>query len=513
MTVASSTRLKKIVMDSSGFLASMLSANWLALVKGIVILKWLSPSEMGLWAALMVILDYNKWASLGSFPALAREYPRLIGGGEREAALRIQRGTFGFSLATGVLVSLGLLIYSFFPGSTLSADALFGLRVLSVVVLLDQLFEFYIVVMRNNKQISKVSTLRFLFAVLSLVYSIPGVIGWGVKGLCIAQALTFLSVNSAAFLMMSERRAPMLSRTVTGTLLKVGMPILGIGLLTTLFNTLDRVFIVTLLGTQVMGLYAVARSVMGIVQAAPVALTYVTYPHVLERYGEEKTVTSTEQYLRMAVALISYATPLLVGAFFIFTPFIIKEFFKEYYECIPAVKILLLSVLPFSLSTYIGAYLVALDRQFKVIRFLAFIVPIEAVLLFSAVWMGLGTMGVAWGVVLASEVYACALLGIALMMHGRNAGAIVNEIVRLHVPMAVTAVGLYVLDSVRVDSSMTFGAEALNTGIRLCVLLAGGALLMVLAEKETGLLTRLRSEFSRVRGGHSTEVSGHCTGG
>ena len=68
---------------------SISSMAYVAIQKlfGLVVLRWISPSDMGLWNTASIVAPYIGFLQLGVFVALNRELPFLLGKDEREKAI------------------------------------------------------------------------------------------------------------------------------------------------------------------------------------------------------------------------------------------------------------------------------------------------------------------------------------------------------------------------------------------------------------------------------------------
>ena len=81
---------------------------------GLVVLKWITPEEMGIWNGVTIASPYISFLQLGLFVALNRELPFLIGKGDKEKAIRHVRtaATYANFISGFILIAtLITLIY------------------------------------------------------------------------------------------------------------------------------------------------------------------------------------------------------------------------------------------------------------------------------------------------------------------------------------------------------------------------------------------------------------------
>ena len=100
-----------VVADSLRFALSQYLSRAVILARGLVAAAALGPAGFGAWNALVLILDYGSYASLGALYGLDLELPPAVASRDEPRAGHALRGAWGLTLAGGALFAVVVVAY------------------------------------------------------------------------------------------------------------------------------------------------------------------------------------------------------------------------------------------------------------------------------------------------------------------------------------------------------------------------------------------------------------------
>jgi len=367
----------------------------------LLVAKLLGKEQMGMWQLANLISFYGIVFTLGIPHGMSQEVPILLGRGAGQGVVAKVMGT-SLTLLMGlvsILLLVGLLCLSLEPDEALVLG-------LGLILLAARLLNgFSIMLIRSHQEFLKLGIHQGISAILLCLGAIWV---WRVPDLTTVLVVVCLSLVLCGALAYRHLRFSPYSSLVVARLVKVGMPIMMIGIIYNLLTTVDRVLIAGLLGTRELGLYSPVISMLGAITVFPGLVSNVMYPRMGYAYGQTGSHQTLVPMVRQVIRLnyvVTLPVSVAIGLLFYFV--IVPDFLHEYVECLVPLAIALMTALFMPLAIGIGDFLVVVGHQraYLVNMSIGMAVNCCAGYLFAS-QMGWGLSGIAFGSVVGMAAFA-----------------------------------------------------------------------------------------------------------
>ena len=374
--------------------------------------KRLGPETFGFWYVLNLALAYGGLAHLGVINAMNRDVPVFRGKGDAAKVRLIQSVSVGVLLVStvvaGVVMVVSLAFLEHIPRAPLAA--------LIALFVVTQPYFFLQVYLKSDGQFERLSFQQLLLALLFPLGVVPLTIGYGLSGFIVGQALVTLLISLFVLRTWTFHLRPVFNVQETLRLIRVGLPIMLVGLMYTLLTTADRWVITALLDVKRLGYYSLAIMVLGVLSLIPLVIAQQMYPRMAEAWGRTNDARDVLRWaLRQTGMALAFTAPLILVLYFAAPP-LIKTFLPAYAEGVAPVKIILFGPLFLALSGGFANLLNTLDKQvyYLVVQAAALVVNVGLNIMF--VREGMGISGVALGTTLTYALYGLALVAVSLRL-------------------------------------------------------------------------------------------------
>lgn len=379
-----------------GFSSSTLTQQASSLVTSLVAAALLGPEVWGTWFLLNLILRYGALTHLGALNGLNREYALEVGRGNQEEAEQLRKTSLG-ALAASLLVVIlpATAILTFTPSQYLPAIALTIL-----LLVCQQLYSYLSMTFKSRIQFTLLSRLQFAVALATPAITLPLTMTIGLNGFIIGQAITYALV--AAFAYSSDKKLYQLRFDAQRTkkLIRIGFPIMIVGVLYALFTTVDRWVILQVMNAEALGHYSLAIMALGAAALLPQVIAQQYYPRMAQRWGANRDLTEMKRLARTQSRLALIPTTVVVLLAEVLGPPLIQHLLPDYTPGIPAFRIILLAPIINTFGQGYANLLNVTDRQYRYIAIIALSIVINLLASYQlAISMGLA--GVALGTVIA----------------------------------------------------------------------------------------------------------------
>jgi O-antigen/teichoic acid export membrane protein len=160
-----------------------------------------------------------------------------------------------------------------------------------------------------------------------------------------------------------------------------------------------------MLGITAVGYYSLALMGKNYVVGLYNNFGIVTIPRILETYGREGNVESIKKFVTSTTEAIAYLFPPFLGVMFLVSPMLVKWILPNFVPGILAMQILFFDVFFQSCSPQIEPFLIALNKQKRLVPILIGTIIFSFGINYFLVKIGLGINGVAIGTSIASFAY------------------------------------------------------------------------------------------------------------
>jgi O-antigen/teichoic acid export membrane protein len=373
----------------------------LYVLRGLVTARFLGPSDYGVWGTLSILLNYSNLAPMGSAEAVGREVPFYAQRGEVEHVRRVKEQSFSFNLYTSLLASLGILAFVYFRRGQLSPMYQLGLCVVAAGITLQQLYFFYRIVLRAEKRFFLQSKIEILFACVNVPLTMLLAALYGLRGLYCAWLVGYATVVTLLLVLVPIHLRWRLDRSLIADFIRIGFPVYLIGLVYTVFMSVDRIVIAKFLTSTDMGYYTIALTLGGTLGEIPMVVAQVIGPTLIERYSREGSSAGVLPYVRTPTFAIAFGYPVLQGMALFALEYVIRYFLPKYLPGLVPIEILIGGGCFLALSRGPSSFLLAVRRQTMAVVIYGICVGVAFGLNIWFVSIGMGLPGVALATILA----------------------------------------------------------------------------------------------------------------
>lgn len=386
---------------------------------GLVVAALVDPVAWGTWYLLNLIIAYGGLTQLGALNGMNREVPSALGNQDHDLARAIRRSALGvLLLTTGIAALLLLAAGVTIPSVTLSDEFLLTIGLL----LVTQMFTYASTSLRSTTHFTQLSRIQVLQGVLHPALSILGAVLAGIPGFILGQIIALGLCNLATVGAGTVIWRPRIDLKLSRHLIAVGFPIMLVGLVHTLFATVDRWIVAGRLGPEALGHYSLAIMALSAVALLPQVISQQFYPRMAYAWSAnanplELQRMATKQRLYTFLAVVP-----MVGLIILLAPPVVNAFLPAYSPGIQAILVTATVPLVSTVGQGYGGILHVLNRQYWYMGAIlaALVVNVVASLLLVGPY---GLVGVAFGTLTAFAVLAglrVLLGGVALRQAGNH---------------------------------------------------------------------------------------------
>ena len=395
-----------------------LAGQLLRVVQSLLVMKMIGPESFGFWLGLQLVVTYAAFCHLGVEGGLGFRLAYYRGSGDTESSRTLSDTGYLYWTLAGLLTALAIAVYALLahqPGTMIW----WGLLAVAVLVLVNQqtlyLTQWHIASLLD---FFTPSGLGLLQSVLSTLFVLPLVYYFRLPGLILGTVLA-----AVVALAVWRRQTPYtysgsLSRPLLLDAMKVGFPNMVISLVAALMQNVDRLLILTLLGSANLGYYGITALggsfVYGLLAQAGNAIN----PHIAVELGKGgESAASLRSYLIIPTRVFAALSAALLTMLAFAVPPLVEHWLPRYVPGIPAFLFFLPGFFFLSITLTAGnilnGVLILREKQRYLIYIQLLAVAVGIVLSLTFVGQGLGLVGVALSSTLSYAVYGLTTLGFA----------------------------------------------------------------------------------------------------
>jgi O-antigen/teichoic acid export membrane protein len=392
------------------------------LVAGFLIIKWITPEDLGLWQSVRLAQIYAFLLLAGINNGLSRELPFFLGKGDYSFADRLAATAFFcVTLANSLVLfcGVGCAIAFAHRGSQLVC-AILAVTFLIVLAFYQNIF---IVTFRSKDSFKKLANIQLVEAGMNLA-TVPIVYFFHYNGMLTRTVLVTTVSCSLMFLFRPMRVKMRMDWEALKLLLKTGLPIFGLDYVKNSCGTLDRIVLLNIGGVKDVGIYQLAGMASQALGTLPGSLAAYLYPRMTYKFGQNGDARalwrSGSRFALLTVGLTALAA---AGAWLIL-PHFVPAFVPKYLGGLRAARIVLIGGVLEGATIIVNALWSMKAWRLMVTyqissSILAVLGPVLGVLCISR-----SLEGVAWGLVIGS--FCRCLMALTLTYHGTHKAARVN---------------------------------------------------------------------------------------
>jgi O-antigen/teichoic acid export membrane protein len=313
------------------YVSSQLLQYLSTLARGLVLPNLLGPRGFGVLSTLNIVERYGSYYNLGIGATWLFRGPAKLAEGDEAGIRSMKTNALGFSLLTGVLWAIALVLFALVWRHNLAPQVFWGVLVVSLVPLVANLRGLNVAFLQVHQRFGVMGRGNLLESVVGLALPVALAVAFGVIGALGGRMLagflfvTFLMWQGRLLLRPNLEPGPiveMLRFAFSGFLL--------IGVLRMLLATADRIVLAGTLGVDAVGYYSIGQTLSSPLSLLPAAAGTLLTTRLLASYAKDRQQTWPEVTwftARIALAsaflaaLISTVAPLALRFLFpTFTP-------------------------------------------------------------------------------------------------------------------------------------------------------------------------------------------------
>lgn len=355
-----------LVLASGNFLSSVIRG-----IAALIQARWIDPETAGEFMKYGILTGYLVVGLVFVHDALMRQYPYLLGKGEKEEALQcVSAAKWWYMMLSYLFSSLftALAIYSVFLDEW---RAVAGWLVQIPIVWLTFYGAYLGVLYRTSNEFQRLSANSVIVSIIGFVLLAP-VKWYGYWGMCLR-----VSLQAIADIYLNHRFAPLHIRSHFNfnslkSLAKMSIPLSIPGYINTSLMTATISFIIVQsLGERSLGLYGIALTFQAMAATMTSALNQMYWPRIAAKYGETHSVLACFRFsIKPALANLA-AGVAAAGVLCMTVGYFIEILTPKYIDAISVTRILSIWIPIFAIG--LPLTILTISLRYKVLFFLSIV--------------------------------------------------------------------------------------------------------------------------------------------
>ncbi len=353
--------------------------------------KLLTPEMYGLWNLLNIIPNYATYAHLGARDSMRYLIP--FHKGDDAKVSEISGTVFWGGLYVNAAITGALILLTFKPG--LRMDERIGVVVMAGMVMLAWHYEYYLTLLKSHQQFRLITLLNYMKASMNLGFGVVLIYYLQIYG---AYLTSMLTVTILLLWIIKEFKPGPPGNFNTQTfisLIKTGFPIMSWEVLCTMITTSSRLVVVTLLGKEQLGYYAISTMVLGAIMKVPGAAVEVMEPRLMASLSSGDRQANLSRYFLRPLFNTAYYMPFAVGSIVIVFPVFVEWALPRYLPGIVPTQLLTVGAYFYAMLFVCRGIIVAKSLQSSAAWIIAVAVGLNVLMSATAIRLGLGIAGTA----------------------------------------------------------------------------------------------------------------------
>jgi len=488
-----------LVTDAVQLWGAAVVEQLLALIRGVIIPRYLGPGLYGILGALTLITKYGAYLQLGVTTAIGREVPYATARGEEGRAEGLARLGYSFNLLTAVIPALILVGYALFAWGRYRPVVSWGLLAVAVLLLTTRFEVYFATLFRARRQFTAAFWFSTLRAASLTSFAVAFLFLYGLYGVFIGLVLSGVLVTAVGTVWTRSWAGPWPDWSLLRKLLPVGLPLAGLGALGFLLQSADRLVVIRYFTAAEVGYYMLAVTVATFIYFIPLNVGQAMAPRIygLSRDGAREAF---EEYLVKPSLVITYLVAAVGGlTLIVLWPFI-RYVLPAYLPSLPLVAALLVGITCQGGAQGAAHILIALGRFRALAVAQACSLAVALLVIAGAVYGKWGLVGVAAGASVGLVTFACLVQFTAWRLMSLPRRTLPRAFAYLLLPPAAVAAGLtfaffggtFLIKTFWPGMGRPLG-DVVNLGLRFLLFSPAVVAFGWYVERETGVGKRLRA--------------------
>jgi len=371
------------------------------LVSGFIIIKYVDPSELGIWKSVQILTVYSFFILFGINNGLNRELPFLLG----QDKLELAKNSAGVALFINILTSCLILFVGLITvisiSNMINNKVLLAALTIIPYIIINHYNNYIGVTYRSRNSFNTLSNIKLVESALMLL-TVLFVVFYGYKGMLLRALAMLFAVTFFMHIYRPVKVSPIWNKNILVNLYKTGIPIFIVDYIKNICQTVAPLIVLKKSGFEMVGFFSFGMMVFTTLSVIPISINQYAYPKFCYLFGKyNKPVELWKSSVRYLVFCLLMLLPIMVFCM-LFINYFVLNYFPKYYGGVPSAKIFILASF-FNSIAIMSSVLLGL-KCFKLFMFhqitfsiMLFIFPSVFVSVFSN-----STIGASFGILLAN---------------------------------------------------------------------------------------------------------------
>jgi O-antigen/teichoic acid export membrane protein len=353
----------KMLMNITSLGTATLINALLSFVVGIITRNILGPEQYGYWLTVSIIFIFIPIFQMGTLNAMNREIPYFIARKDYKKANEVREVVFAFIFTIPLLLVIILFITSVILCFTeIKSEYKTGLLFAALIAVLTYLSGYAETYYKSKQNFKTASMLLSIKSISQSIITIITVLIFGYLGLYLGMLFSLL-VQIIIAREIFPRNISIVNTSVRYMqLIKIGFPILIVGLVWSIMTAIDRIIISIFLNTEDLGNYGIGILVFNALMLFPQVTSQVFYPKIVELVSLREFAKIKQFYWKTNI-ILAVVMLFIVLLGYLLLPIFVFRFMPEYINGIKAAQILLIGVYPLTLVNLAANYFNSTNNQ------------------------------------------------------------------------------------------------------------------------------------------------------
>jgi O-antigen/teichoic acid export membrane protein len=418
-----------------------------------------------------------------------REVPYYRGAGNKDKEKDILSSAFWANLVFLFTISLFIITSSYFMRSYAIIDERYCdiLFFSGLIIITNRLCQYYEIKLKLDKKVTLLSLLDLYGRIFGIVTCIILTYFFKLRGF-----FTGILIGDVTLLLLyykADKNIPAfkISFHVIKELIKVGFPIMAVGVMSMLLGNTDKLMILKYFSEESLGFYGISSFIAMILGMIPGKLYQVTMPYIMEAYGKTKDIHKIKNYFIEPTVLLSYISPFIISAIFFSIHIPIEYFLKKYIPSIVVIQILSLGFYFLILNTMATSICYAVNKQMNILYLTIPCIFINVILNYILIHQGMGINGVAIGTSITHFVFNFSMLILTIRQYEESYSKLFKFLSMIYLPFVYS---LFLMLSINFLFQKTFNelwSDAIYTTMEIVVFCLLYSLILIVIRNNNAL--------------------------
>lgn len=341
MDIIKKFRGNSLAKTGANYSITATTASVVAMLVSLLNMRWLGPSELGIWQSLCVVSAYVPFLQLGVQSGLNLELPVLLGkNDEKKVRDFIANAYFMSIVVTSLILLAGLIATVVVWLKGLGPKYVFGVLALTGVNVGTSIAYHFIARYRSAMSFDKLTKIIRIQLYASIL-CVPLIYFFGFWGLLVYNAIPIL-IYAGLMKKMSPfaDTLPRIEKINAFYLIKRGTIQMLYVQTATAIKTFQQMFLLRFGGTTFVGLFSPALAIGNVINLLPGQISQFLVPQMGYKYGSSGQAKDLWPFVKKIMLVMPLAIFPVSLLFYLVLPWLVNTFFVKYVESITAMQIM-----------------------------------------------------------------------------------------------------------------------------------------------------------------------------